>query len=556
MTLMSRTALKTLPGVLVIVAAAGLGLALGSALRARHLPKSTSTPPGSAAKSAGGLRQAAVLGRPDDSPLATQLERDLSMATAVTRWLYWLDAVERAMPADFPRLVRLARGNYTATRLVAERWAQVAPRQMFGALLAASKNITVVAPRELADVLFDQWIKRDPQGVIAALNEPGARGVAWRIPVAGHFIESDVELGLRLYSEWKIDCVGVPMNPVTAWAAADPPHAAQYTLEHPAGLASSEVMEAVGKAWAATDPAQALAFATGQPSPLGTVLANAVMKAWAGRDLSAAGDWLAQADPQVQSRLSGPFVEAWAKSDPDAALAWCQDNLSGSALIRAVSEVVSGAADKDVVAAAGLVAAMDPSAARADAAVAVAQKWLGMFLDASGPRLVPPEAIAWLSGLDAGSMRRVLDRFQWQWADADPTSLAAFLASASSDAVPASAYATLAARMVRDNPAGALQWCAGLPGGLALSAGREAFEAWRYLQPDAAMTWLCALPADDPRRPPFFQNAVRFIAYGPQGADVLAALSPADRAAAQTVIDGLSLAPEQRSRLLQALRRP
>lgn len=57
----------------------------------------------------------------DDSPLATQLARDLSMSEGVTRWLYWMQAIERATAGDMPRLARLATGNPIAIQLVAGR---------------------------------------------------------------------------------------------------------------------------------------------------------------------------------------------------------------------------------------------------------------------------------------------------------------------------------------------------------------------------------------------------------------------------------------------------
>jgi hypothetical protein len=475
------------------------------------------------------------------------------MSTGVTRWLYWLEAIERATPADFPRLARLAKGNPTATRMLAERWAQLAPRHMFDALVAEWKNRGGWASRELADVLLQEWLKRDPNAVIAALNETNGfalRG-AWRHEVAARVIEHDAELGLRLYCEWDLENAEARMSALAAWAAADPRHAAQFTLDHPAGHVSRVVMEAIGKAWAGTEPAQAQAFAASQPNRLGNVLASAVLKTWAGQNLGQAQDWFAQAAPQAQSQLCGALAQAWARTDADGALAWCEDNLTGSALTRGVVGVVGGAAEKDFVAAAGLVSAMDPSTARAEAAVALAQKWVDSL--PANSAVTPEDALVWLSSLDADSVRRVLGRFAWQWAHWDYQSMASFLASASSDQVLASAYSALADQM---DPVQALTWCASLPADRALSAGMEALDCWCQSDLGAAMTWLCALPADDPRRQPFLQESIHFLASNPQAADVAAALSPADRAAAQTVIDGLSLAPEQRSRLLQALRPP
>jgi len=150
--------------------------------------------------------------RNDDSPLATKLERDLSMSSGVTRWLYWLEALEKAAPADFPRLARLAQSNSIAMRFVAARWVEVDPRHMFDTLVAASNSGGGFPSDELATVLFQEWPKRDPEAVIAALNgagDFGARG-RWRRDVALAFVEQEVERGLRLMSEWHIENWTVP----------------------------------------------------------------------------------------------------------------------------------------------------------------------------------------------------------------------------------------------------------------------------------------------------------------------------------------------------------
>src|SRR5256885_8587467 len=99
----------------LIVAAVAVGLTVGCVL-AGHVrakgPNSVSAnldPASAAPRNANGHSPKAAAARlNDDSPLATKLERELSMSSGVTRWLYWLDALEKAAPGDFPRLVRLA----------------------------------------------------------------------------------------------------------------------------------------------------------------------------------------------------------------------------------------------------------------------------------------------------------------------------------------------------------------------------------------------------------------------------------------------------------------
>src|SRR5437867_13247245 len=104
--------MKILVNCLVVVIAAGAGLGLGFALRGKKVPDAAANSPVataaattvSSAKSIRGSNSPGPVRAHDDSPLTTKLARDLSMSTGVTRWLYWLEAIEKAAPADFPRL--------------------------------------------------------------------------------------------------------------------------------------------------------------------------------------------------------------------------------------------------------------------------------------------------------------------------------------------------------------------------------------------------------------------------------------------------------------------
>ncbi len=107
--------------------------------------------------------------------------------------------------------------------------------------------------------------------------------------------------------------------------------------------------------------------------------------------------------------------------------------------------------------------------------------------------------------------------------------------------------------MVRQNPAQTLDWANGLPAEAGIAAGSAAFAEWRSSQPEAATQWFSALSPNDPRRQPFFQSAIRTLAYNPQAAEQLATMSPTDRVAARSVIEGMSLPEPRRSDLLGAL---
>lgn len=541
---------------MLMLVAIALGLAVGFALRGKRTAKmAQSEEVWPTAKRIASSHRAAGTHFNDDSPLATQLERDLSMSSGVTRWLYWLQALEKAAPTDFPRLVRLAQNNPTALRFVAARWAEVAPRHMFETLIAMSKNPRGFPINELGNLLFREWARVDADGMIAALNEREDAGLrrTWREDAALSVCVHDPERGLRLMSEWHVR-IGPLMTGITPWAAANPRHAAEFAFENSGGWVSEYVIEAIAKEWAKTDPAAALEFATGKRGQLASKLGTTVLKAWSDRNLNDAADWIASTDEQTRNRFGSAFVEVWAKQDASSALNWCQENLTGSSLSQAVGQVLQGAAQKDVAGAAGLVAAMEPSAARSEGAVAVAGKW---FPGLASGKSVPSEAIAWLASLDNTSIRRVIEKAEWGWATSDPKSMAAFLAAASPEQVPSYADNILAREMARQNPLEALDWAGQLSGRRGSEAGSAAFGEWRSSQPDAAMAWLDQLPSNDPRRDSYFEGAIRTLAYDPRAAEQLAAMRPSERVAARNVIQTMSSLPEdRRTRLLSMLGAP
>lgn len=549
--------MKTFSNIFIIVISASVGLAVGHAWKKGHVSKvsESATTNDSASVATRSNRFARKLAgtHADDSPLATQLEKDLATSSRVAKWFHWMSVLEKAQPADFPRLMKLARNNPAVRQFVINRWVETAPRNLFDTLVAASKSGSDDLPiNDLGYTLFNSWAKTDPDAAIAALSEGQNVGMrdAWRMNVATAVMDKDPERGLALMSDWHIENYGPNMNAVEKWAALNPNHAAEFALAHPAGYASQETMETIGKVWAKTDPAAGLAFATSQPGMLGAILASSILNQWAGKSLSDASDWLAAADEPTRNRLSPAFVEAWAKQDAMAALTWSQQNLQGTELMGAVGGAIKGAAQKDVVAAAALVTAMDPSEARANAAAEVADKWFPRFDTTDA---VKPEALVWLSGLDAQSIKKAVDQVSWTWATADPKSMAQFLSSASSDEVSPFVDSRLAQNMARNDPHGALDWAASLPESRALPAGSDAFAQWEQSQPDSAMEWFNNLPANDPRRQPFLEKMVQTLAWSSQ-TQQLSTLSDADQAAAQTIINKMGLPEDKRDRLLSSLK--
>lgn len=489
----------------------------------------------------------------DDSPLATALERDLSMSEGVTRWLYWLEAVEKAQLSDFPRLAQLVEDNSIARDLLAARWIDLNPRHMFDTIAAYYGTSEVWS--SLGNTLFKEWPKRDKQAVIDALSESnanhaGGRMKNWRWQVAGALIESDPEIGIKLFHQWNIENYGPRMKGVGPWAAENPRHAAEVGLAHPSGYASQLIMEEIGKQWAQVNPTEALEFAATRRDQYGSLLAASALKSWAEKDLYKAAEWLVSTDSSTRNRLSRPFVEAWGKREPEAALAWCEDNLTGTTLAQAVGGLVKGAAENDVQEAAALVESLKPSAARTEGAIAVAQKWMPGY---GSREPVKSELKTWLAQLDTQSLRRVLENLQWRWSESDPKGFGDFIKELRPEQVPPHSYGHISRSFARSDPEQALEWASTLQGSAALSAGQEAFSTWFESQPDPSIRWLQSLPATDPRRQSFFEAMVRNIAHNHLAAERLQLLPVDQRQAAREIIKKIPLAEERRNNLLTAV---
>jgi hypothetical protein len=538
----------------IAIVSAAMGLGIGFALRLRY----SNTHAGLD----GGLHVAGVAQAKTrlshelenvDFSVAAQLERDLVLSKGVTRWLCWMNAIEKASLADMPRLTRLAGDKPALLRLLAARWMDLDPRNFFNTLAKAGNEMAI---DPLARILLSEWSKRDPAAVLKALAEAPAFGKrdAWRTIIARGILKQDTELGLKLMSEWHITNYGLDDDNVMQWTARDPRHAAEFTLASPAGYVSKTTIETVGKAWAKTDPEAALNYATGQHGTLASTLASSALSAWAGRDLPAAARWLGSATPDIRNHLSAPVVEAWAKVDPAAALAWSEANLAGSDLSQAAGAALKSLAEKNVAEAARLVDVMEPSSARTAGAVAVAQQFLPS--NEKPGRSVTPDALQWLRGLDANSTRQALQSTAWRWAESDPETLAAYLRTSHTEGISPDVYSTVAESLVRKDPTGGMDWVNAMPEAVRLQAGNRGFAAWRSGQPDAAMNWLASLPNDDPRVNSYLKYTLISLMFDNQAGAQLAAMPLRIRTAARSMIENLGLPPERRAQLLSALKGP
>ncbi len=125
-------------------------------------------------------------------------------------------------------LIRIARDDPAAIRMLAARWAELDPSAMFSSLYAdylLPENSPGGLPSRsiLRDVLFEQWSKSDLPGAIRALTDVpdfSARDTLRRT-VLRLAMKTNGEAALRAMSEWGIHDSFFNDNNIGEWAARD-----------------------------------------------------------------------------------------------------------------------------------------------------------------------------------------------------------------------------------------------------------------------------------------------------------------------------------------------
>jgi hypothetical protein len=541
-----------------IALAIACGLGAGFAIRAWRAPNLAAEPASSRKTSPEtSPRPHAKTSLLPASALVSQAQSDLSLSTGVTRWLVWMTAVEKAKLSDFPALARMGKDLPGAIRMLAARWIDLDPRHLFESCVAGFRTEGFPS-EELASLLFEDWIKRDPKAAIAALSTQNGFD-SLRMTTINTLMRSDPELALITMSDWQIDSYGPDMSKVAAWAGKDPRHAAEVALNHPAGYATQLALKSIGETWGNLDPAAALTFAAGHSGAHANELAAAVMAAWAQRDLTKASGWLSQANEATHSQLLPTLMESWGRKDPAAALAWCMENATGSGQKEAVAGLIKGVASKDITSAANLVSSLEPSPARAQAAGAFVEairekNWFPTPFGRENKTL-DPQALAWLKTLDPDSLKSALGIAQYGWSSADPQSLADFLTTPAGAPLASSVGLNLALALCRKNPTDALKWADSMPEAQRANTQTTVFNAWRNTQPDAALDWLSALPRHDPRRNPFIRETTRYTidwkAAPPETQQTITDLILTNPAAAKTAINALPISGQGKADLIK-----
>ncbi|MES2708339.1 MAG: hypothetical protein V4726_17220 [Verrucomicrobiota bacterium] len=515
-------------------------------------------------------------GPPEESALIARLKTDLARSAAlsddVTRWLHWMTAVEKAAPADYPRLASMAKDLPGALEALAAKWIESDPRSLFDACVGGNQGATGFPTQELARLLFNAWPRKDPAAVFAALESHPSIQLSWQTAALDILSEIDPERSLITMSRIRIYDHSFNMTHLEKWIAADPAHAARVALENPYGTVTGKAVERIGREWARRDAEAALAFASSHNNTeLSRDLANHVISHWVERDLSKASEWLAAADESTRNRLLPSFVAAWGQKDAAAALQWSLTNTDGGRQRAVIEALVRETAEKKPDAAAAMVTGMEASPGRRHAAVIFA----GELYDIGWMQNIPENAdgtaktIQWLNQLDPEARKAAIGRVEEPWNEQDPQSFANYLLTpAGQDAGP-EIMAAAARALGQQKTVEAIQWASGIKSENRDQALSETFGGWINAQPEAAMQWLGKLPPDDPRRESFYFGAARDILPGdafpelededgnhsPDPAPVrdLARQLATDPAAARATLEKLPLGDTDRARALTRL---
>jgi len=493
-----------------------------------------------------------------------QTRENLEHTEGSEQWLHWISAVENAPLDSLPQLARIARGNKVFLQLLAERWFQVDPWHFFRSLEEEAKLFSdaqdeIFPHDKLSELLFKKWVKEDVDSVIKALSSTTTL-LNLRLNVFSDVVGVDPRRGVPLMAKWGIRNNGPSTRGVKEWARENPQEAASMIMEHSAGFGTEYCMEAVAKVWAQMDPKAALAFAADAQTNgnEGRILQETVFQEWVSKDMAAASDWLEnQEDPDLDDFFRPMIIEAWAKDEPHKALAWCNENLTGIDLTKAIAKLAEGAAAADVQSAANLVGELKPGKQQKQAAVIVAKKW---FPDPHrSTAKVSPEAIEWLRTLDNLKVREaVLREVSWSWSTHDMKGFRDFLSEEYNQGLSKRVFRQVIDASVRKDPLETLEWASGLGEDRSLSVSKSTFSSWLQMQPANAAKWFGRLPVDDVRRPAMLNSLVWKAAFSQEAiaVETLRDLPPSDRAQARAIVARSQMAGEKKQGILDLLNQP
>jgi hypothetical protein len=484
---------------------------------------------------------------------APGLAETLEKEAGGKRWLLMLSAAEKASAQEMPELIHAAKDDGAMIRMLAARWAELDPVHMFHWLFTEF-NTPADAPGALpsrwtlADVLFEEWTRRDMPGAIKALNDvPNFGGREnLRMTVANRVLKTDPERGLRAMRDWNIRNYIPDMKPIGAWAASDPKHAAEMVLENGRDYAGREALKEVGKVWGRSDPKAAIQFASTitDVSARATLASEAIAR-WAEKNpVEAAAFAAAQPDAALRGSLAQGLLATWAKSDAPSALAWSEEHLTGAARTEAIAGLIKSAAEKNIESAAQLVAGLEPGAAQSRACASIFEAWFNKGADQRSA------AFNWLAELpDPEARSAALERVQWNWMWREPDAVRDFVSGPHGNLASSSMISQVARGQAAKNPESAMEWASNLPDDRRNTARAAVLQQWLQVRPEGALNYVRDLPAGA-ERDLAIQNAAQNLMYQSPGqvASWMKSLPSADQKTLRDMAARYNL-PEDKRRL-------
>jgi hypothetical protein len=353
--------------------------------------------------------------------------------------------------------------------------------------------------------------------------------------------------------EWNIRHYVPDMKGVTEWAKRDPRHAAEVVANLGSEYAAREAMKYVGRAWAESDPETGLRYAMTVNGNSRSALASEIIGTWAQRDLTAAAKFATeQEDPALRASVAQGLVTTWAKTDAAGALAWSQQNLRGAARTEAIGSLIKTAAEKDIEAAGDLVAGMEPGAAQNGACASIFETWFNKGKDQRDA------ALAWLAQLpDPQAQQAALEKVQWNWSWNDPTGVRDFIAGPHGHLATQSLIHQVARNQASKNPEAAMEWASGLAPEKVADARRAVLDNWLQIRPEGAAAYVLKLPAGKERTSAIMsisQNMLFNATGADQAAEWFRKLPAADHETAIEAIKSVSINPERKEKMVEALK--
>ena len=476
--------------------------------------------------------------------------------TGAKRWLALISAAEHATAADMPGFIRLAGKDDAMLHMLAAHWAELDPKHMLAtlyadALLPFGSADKLPGNAILRDVLLEEWTKNDLAGAVAAMRDVpdfSMRG-NFRRSLANSVLQTDLERGLQLMSEWKTGFTA-DAGKIAAWAARDPHHAADVVVPLSGSYGGSDLLKEIGKAWAKGDPAAGLKYAARLASGSRANLGVAIIEGWAERDLAAAVAY-AEAEPDAnRAALAAGLVATWQKTDPTAALDWSLQNLKGNTRNEVIENLVKTIAEKDLTAAGELIVNMPPGGAQNRATTVLFETWAKKGANER------EAALDWLASVpDADARREAIDRFGWTWGIGDPAGVRDFIAGPHGDMASSHIVNTIAWSQGQANPEATLAWANSLPADRRQPAILGAVRAWTESRPEGAMQYARALPAGA-ERSRAIETVSEYLAYASaeRAAQGLRDLPHAEQKIAREIFDRAQLPDDRRKQLDAALK--